>query len=111
MSYNIDNIEIIHQKDFGIDPTLYQTIKANIGDEIPETSIFDDNWNISKGIWWSGEFSGTSFGELKNVLAAFNGEADLVVTWERGGSFTGLRLRNHKVTEHKVVFALGEETK
>ena len=57
---------------------------------------------------WRG--SGSSYDTLiETVLPAFEGEADLVLTWEDGDSFTGLRLRDRVVTKHKVVMTLGEE--
>lgn len=36
---------------------------------------------------------------------------DLVICWEGGDSYTGLRVVDGKVTRHKVVMGLGEEEK
>lgn len=105
MSYNIDSIEVIYSKDFAVGANFDAAEDEN---QTPEISVFDDDWNIEKGFWWNGEFSGSTFSQLKRVLATFDGEADLVLTWEGGDSFTGLRLRDHVVTQHVVEFALGE---
>lgn len=108
MSYNIDSVDIIYSKDFEIG-TGYEELAERHAGRLPEISVFYDDWNISRGFWWNGEGSGSSYEVLKEVLASFNGEADLVLTWEGGDSFSGLRLRDHKVTEHAVVMTLGDE--
>lgn len=116
MSYQIDNVEIIHENDFSITLDALKTLGKTL-DNIPECSIFDHDWpeqnEIRNGkvypkkcFWWSGEGSGYSDETLKKALAAFDGEADLVLIWARGDSFTGLRLQNHVVTEHKVNMTL-----
>lgn len=108
MSYNIDSIDVIYSKDFAIGDG-YEAAAEKYTDNAPEISVFCDDWNIDKGFWWYGEGSGRTFHDLKDVLSTFNGEADLVLTWEGGDSHTGLLLRNHIVTEHVVVMALGAE--
>ncbi len=126
MSYNIDSIEIVHNRNFCIGKIRYDHLKAVTDwDEIPEGSIFEDGWvdqctevvlegklglNIyPKRWWWLGERSGHTIDSLKETLGYFDGEADLVLTWEGGDSHTGLRLRDGAVTEHEVVMRLGEE--
>jgi hypothetical protein len=118
MSYNIDSVTLIHSKDFSIEEDEYYRLKGKHEDEYPECSIFDgdavelrDGRFYIKNFWWSGERSGHSEELLREVLAEFDGEADLILTWEGGDSFTGLRLRDNEVVEHEVVMALGEETK
>lgn len=130
MSYNIDSIRIIWKQDFQIPVTRYEDLKSRFLSEAPVSSIFDDKWPEWKGngwlrtgewnrikdgniivsqFWWCGEGSGTSFQLLLRVLAEFDGQAHLVLTWAGGGSHSGLQLQDHKVTEHKVLFALGDE--
>lgn len=106
MSYNIDSIDVIYSKGFAIG-NRYEELAETLASDLPELSVFYDDWNIDRGFWWNGEGSGRSYPLLKEVLASFNGEADLVLTWEGGDSFSGLRLRDHKVTEHEVVMSLG----
>jgi hypothetical protein len=110
MSYNIDSIEVIYSQGFSIGPR-YEELAEKYAGEAPETNVFYDDWNINRGFWWSGEGSGSSYDVMLDVLSSFNGEADLVLTWEGGDSFEGLRLRDHKVTKHKVVMTLGEEVR
>lgn len=88
----------------------FEELAEKYANDAPDDSVFDDDWNVGCGVWWQGEGSGSSFDALKDVLSSFDGEADLVLTWEGGDSHTGLRLRNHVVTEHEVAFALGKET-
>lgn len=126
MSYNIDSVEIVHKHGFCITRTRLTALDDEVGAR-PESSIFDlladgpsRGFSSVRGpdgvelicplqFWWSGEGSGRCTDELEQTLAAFEGDADLVLTWEGGDSHTGLRLRNHKVTKHEVVMALGPE--
>lgn len=110
MSYNIDSIAIIYSKDFAIG-SRYEEMAERYSNDAPEISVFYDDWNIEKGFWWNGEGSGRSMIALMDVLSSFDGEVDLVLTWEGGDSFSGLRLRDHVVTEHEVVQTLGELSK
>ena len=110
MSYNIDSVETVYSKDFEIGPT-FEEMAAKYADAAPEISVFRDDWNIRYGFAWSGIGSGMRAAQeaLPEVLSSFNGEVDLILTWEGGDSFSGLRLRNHKVTKHDVVMTLGKE--
>jgi hypothetical protein len=117
VSYNIDSISIVHSKDFSISEDEYHRLKGKHICEVPECSIFDEDAEefndgrfFPKYFWWCGEGSGHSEPLLKEVLAAFDGEADLILTWEGGDSHSGLRLRDHRVTEHLVRMSLGKET-
>lgn len=107
MSYNIDSIEVIHRKGFAIG-ARYEELADKYADRAPEQSVFEDDWNIEKEFWWHGEGSGWAFEALLDTLSSFDGEVDLVLTWEGGDSHSGLRLRDHKVTEHEVVMTLGK---
>jgi hypothetical protein len=108
VSYNIDSILTIYQSGFGFGPT-YDELAAKHQRDAPTLSVFDNNWNVTQPFWWNGERSGSSFEALLEVLASFEGEIDLVLIWEGGDSIDGLRLRNHKVTRHRVLCSLGEE--
>lgn len=113
MSYNIDSIDIVAQEDFWLEPEAFQALCALIG-EMPEgwhgteADVADD---ISRGTFpWYGEWSGRSYDTLcGTVLPAFHGSADLILCWEGGDSYTGLRLRDGTVSHHRVIMTLGEE--
>jgi hypothetical protein len=130
VSYNIDSIDIIHRSDdFGIRRSVLFGLEL-VEDDMPESNVIDQLMEVGShtvikdaeddgrdllspkgyGLWWYGEGSGRSEDKLKAVLAAFEGEVDLVLTWEGGDTHSGLRLRDGVVTEHEVVMALGEET-
>ncbi len=124
MSYNISTIRIVYQSGFGIRRQALRELRLRCpSGNLPENHIFDqllrDNDIFAEpdevlkprndSFWWSGEWSSHAFDLLaKEVLPAFDGEADLVLTWAKGDSFTGLMLRDHKVTRHKIKMVLGE---
>ena len=129
MSYNIDSIDIVHKKGFCITRTKLERLERE-NPERPESTVFEfltdaprDGWfELVKGpddvelicphmFWWSGEGSGHSEEMLIAILSEFEGDADLVLTWEGGDTHTGIRLRDGVVTKHEAVLALGEETK
>lgn len=68
-------------------------------------------WVFTPGrFWFTSDGSGWAFDALlANILPRFTGRADLVVCWEGGDSFTGLRVVDGKVTKHEVVRTLGKE--
>jgi hypothetical protein len=115
VSYNVDSVELISGAPF-ITPEALESLRKRI-DEVPEDNVFDDFDTAHKGepfwypkrIAWTGEGSGYHYERLLEVLSAFSGECELVVCFEGGDSYQGLRLRNHVVTKHKVRFVLGDE--
>jgi hypothetical protein len=123
MSYNIDSIEIVCSANFRISLEKLALVRAAIDeDDIAEGNVFDmidannKEWSKINGayvhltnFWWYGEGSGRSEDALYALLEEFEGDADLVLTWEGGDSFTGVRLRDGEVTHHEVRMALGEE--
>ena len=121
MSYNSGTIDIVSSEGFCIPRTKWDALVRKFADEAPESSCLSEDWvrdstEEHRGmlfvnrIRWQGEGSGHSWDIfVKDVLPAFLGTADLVVTWERGDSHSGLRLLNGKVTEHELTMALGEE--
>jgi hypothetical protein len=75
----------------------------------PNPSFEDrDGYRYFTDLPWSGHLSGRRWNTFLELLAEFDGEADFVVLWE-DGEITGVRLRDHDVTEHKVVFSMGDE--
>lgn len=122
MSINIDSVEIVSSDAFCITRPLLDALRMQYGDSCPESSILDVDWPqrsceehrgmlFVKSLCWHGEGSGYTYDSFKAALAKFLGTADIVVVWEGGNGHTGLRLLNGKVTEHKVVLALGDEVK
>lgn len=125
MSYNIDAIEIVAAKGFRISyDALRRLARAVPEDRRPEACVCEkvegrepgpadlvEFFEPSSGeFWWHGEGSGWAFETLRDVvLPAFEGSADLVLTWEGGDSHSGLRLRKGKVTKHKVAMVLTDE--
>lgn len=112
MSYNIDSIEILNQKDFTITPEAMAEFDPSDGwiAESWEGDHADVLTSIKRNSFpWSGECSGHGEGNLIALLELFTGEADLALCWEGGDSYSGLRVRNGIVTKHKIVMALGDE--
>lgn len=115
MSYNVDSIDIISKSDdFGItqfeleqffsgeeDDYLCEVFPEDVGDLAEDIA--------SKNFPYSGESSGHNFETLKRLLAKFTGSAEMVVCWEGGDSYSGLRVRNGVVTEPAVMMALVPE--
>jgi hypothetical protein len=119
VSYNIDSTEIIYRKGFSIASADFHKLQEQFENEGPEISILncvedclkpgeEGRLNVEE-FWWTGSGSGRTYELLKQILAKFDGEADIVLTWEGGDSFDGLRLRDHKVTCHEVIMQFGEE--
>lgn len=109
MSYDIDSIDYL-SGELKLPVPVYL---PNLGiDYLPEGCFLlhpeetMDGHTIKK-LWWHGEGSGNGFEDFKKILACTVGEADLLICWEGGDSYTGLRVTNGKVVEHEVVHALG----
>lgn len=120
MSYNIDSVDIVASDGFRIARAEWEALAEENEADLPEISFLDDQWAtdccvpdgeflVPKRMWWSGEGSGHSEELFMSLLASFKGNADLVLTWEGGDSFSGLRLVDSVVTEHKVTMSLGEQ--
>lgn len=92
---------------------LRNTRGRNMGVDVPGLRLDDaTEYPIEAVEFWRGEWSGHSFDTLVNdILPVTSGAADIVLTWEGGDSFSGLRVRDGKVTRHKAVMVLGEEEK
>lgn len=126
MSYNVDKISIVAHHGFRLPIEYVDALRRDIGDDHPEVWLLEekphtpfmgvpdfedrDSYRYYNRISWTGEGSGGTWETfVEKVLPRFQGSADLVVTWERGDSVTGLRVRDGKVTKHRVVMALGEQ--
>lgn len=111
MSYDIDGVRYISgELTIGRDKAI--NFRDTHEDRLPEdtflhdVSLRDPEPFVIKNPSWCGEGSGRSFDLFKRALALTQGEADILLTWEGDGSFTGLRVRDGVVTEHKVKFRL-----
>lgn len=66
----------------------------------------DSDRNLTiKNFNWSGEFSGSSFGTFKRIIAPKLSDLDLLILWEYGDP-EGLRIRNGEVVECDVEYVL-----
>lgn len=123
MAYNIDTITILKSDGFAIPRPRWEELVEKHSNEVPESSVLDDDFpkrccEEHRGLLFvnsfpfHGEGSGSAIDLLvETILPAFLGSADLLLIWEGGDSTSGLRLLNGKVTRHEVVSALGKETK
>lgn len=121
MSYNIDAIEILSSEGLSISRERLGELRVTCADDdLPECSIFDDDWPgfcceerngvlFPKLLWWAGDGSGSSADLFTDILREFSGSVDLLITWEGGDSFSGLRLCDGVVTRRAVKHALGDE--
>jgi hypothetical protein len=50
-------------------------------------------------------------GTLAEFAADLEGEADILLTWESGDSFSGIRIKDGKASEHEVDMVLGKKIK
>lgn len=126
MSHNVDSIEILSQDNFRLPVEFIEALRREIGDDFPESHLLyegtdarqnthfedRDSYRYFRFIWWSGDGSGHTWEKFTNiVLPKFKGSADLLVCWEGGDSYSGLRVHDGKVAHHRVVMTLGEEEK
>jgi hypothetical protein len=124
MSYNIGHIEYLGEGRLRINAAVRKKLSESL-DRLPEGNFLESDgcvesvYGVSDGTeellitkpWWYGEGSGRSKENLKKALSKTTGCADLLLTWDGGDSHSGLRVINGRVTEHEVVFALGEEVR
>jgi len=122
VSYNADTIDIVASDGLSIDEDGWLKLRRSVKredrpelcvlDEDSDDFVFSNSKMFPKFMRWTGEGSGYSWDTfISKVLPAFDGSCDLVVCFEGGDSYQGIRLRDHKVTIHKVLMILGEETK
>lgn len=114
------SIQILSSREFSLPLDKLYHLSEVYEDSSPETSLFDSDWvsrccDVRDGrayprkLWWSGEGSVSTFDTFADsILPEFDGEADIAVLFD-GGSWEGLRLREHKVSQHEVRMTLVDE--
>lgn len=115
MSYNISHTEYVNGV-LSIDRKTAIRLKSeypyiaesNFLDGVFENDLLDGDVQISNP-WWCGEFSGNSYGALKEILSFTKGTATILLVWEGGDNKTALKVKNGKVTEAKVKMVIEEE--
>lgn len=122
MSNNITNIDIISHLNFAILKTKFEELKGLLAETTevlgaslfeypdPYPNLFTQDGDLLKVniLYWNDDGSGSRLDTFFEVLSHFQGEADLVLHWE-SGELTGVRLKDGKVTHHKVNVSLGDE--
>lgn len=114
MSYNIDTIDIIGGTGLFIARSALDAFNATA--DAPEAWEGDYGTMPCEApgllrfttIPWHGEGSGRSLDSLIALLGQTYGSADLLLCWEGGDSYGGLRVINGIVTRHKIVMLLGD---
>lgn len=115
MSYNVDTIDVVAGELTITKMNLMRAQSAVPQEDRPEVCWLDEtevDWRSYRTpvrLTWEGEGSGPTWLAFKRSLLFTSGQADLVVCWEGGDSYTGLRVNNGLVTEHEVIHTLGKE--
>ncbi len=118
MSYNVDSIEVLKCDAKMAAKDVRRLAKLDLAESnfLEDLLVAEPDADGFVAIdprkfWWSGEGSGSAYADIfiKKIAPKIIGTLEAVVTWEGGDSFTGLRIRNGKVTEPKVIMALAEE--
>lgn len=116
MSYNIDSIEIIKSDGLFIATSMVDAFNAKYPDrpeswEPPYGAVPIDAPGVLRfrTIPWYGEFSGNGLDALVDLLGQTYGSADLLLCWEGGDDYSGLRVVDGVVTKHKIVMSLGDQ--
>jgi hypothetical protein len=105
MSYNIDSIIIVERTvDFGLTLEHFDAVaNALLEQDVECPEMWSDHAELQRmlaleALPWCGEWSGHGFDAfVATVLPAFTGSAELVVCWEGGDSYSGLRLREEAI--------------
>lgn len=111
MSYNIDSVEVL-EGSLTIDIEVAKKFKEENEDELPGRNFIEEvviTGEESAIPSWCGEGSGWAFNLFKEALSLTKGEADLLLTWEGGDEFSGLRVRDGVVREMAVEMSLVEK--
>lgn len=127
MSYGISSIDIVAKDGFRLSLEHVATLRERLEDQLPESHPLTktphapfgerpdfedraDGFRYFNRISWHGEGSGHFFETLTTkILTLTEGWADLVIRWEGGDSYSGLRVMGGTVKEHRVVMTLGAE--
>lgn len=112
MSYNIDRCAYLNGKlslNVGIARELlhtYMMAECTFFEDMDlETKRDRDNVVIDCPEW-SGEFSGLYYDVYLKILSCTSGCAEILVVWEDGDTYSGLRVENGIVLEKEVVHTL-----
>ena len=113
MSYNVSNMATI-SGGLTISPENRDRLISEFTD-LPGWSFIeelDKVCNIGQPFKpiWHDEGSGRLFDIFTECLEFTEGSTEIVVTWESGDEFEGIRVVGGVVTRHKVVMTLGEMT-
>lgn len=109
MSYNVDSVRYIGKGRLSMTIETANALGAEVEDELAEGNFLDGfKGGVIETPQWYGDWSGRGWETFLCLLSATYGTAELVACWEGGDSYTGLRVRDGIVIEHKVVFSLGE---
>lgn len=118
MSYNIDSMRVI-SGNLTITRKHHEFAMWRFNDAWPEGFALESPKFDTDGVacvakpgvhsLFYGSRSGNFYNESLHEFASYlDGSADLVVTWEGGDSFSGLRFKDGEVTEMDVAFSLVE---
>jgi hypothetical protein len=122
MGTKVSHIEILASEGFQLTTEVLHSIRCELDDsDIPESSIFDEDWAqigtlrkspegvlIPRFLWWQGVGSYSRLDVfLERVLPRFSGTADIAIELDTGTKL-GYRLKNGTITSHAVVLALGD---
>lgn len=119
MSNNISHIRYIRGQLY-IDAEKAKAFDEAENENLPEQHFCESrNFRGKEGlvplknVFWCGEFSGHSNrdGLFAKALTLTIGEADLLLVFEGGDSFAGLRVIDGKVEKYGVKFSLDEDGK
>jgi hypothetical protein len=122
--FEIELIEVLDARRFRLSRERYEDLRLELrAEDRPECNFLDPEW-LRSGIhpsstedvlvpryfWWHGKSTPRHLEIFsKVVLPAFEGRADIVVNIRNRTSYQqGFRLRKGKVTQHRVVTALGD---
>lgn len=122
VSYNIDSIDYLGEGVLRIGVAERKSLAKKFRSKMAESNFLEDDDAVEATPgdpstlvithpFWTGEFSGNSEDALLAALKKTKGSAELLLTWEGGDSFTGLRVVDGKVTKHEIRFSLGDECK
>lgn len=117
MSYNISSTRYLSGQLYIRDRVVCDLMNKH-EDELPEGNFLVDLWPDEgdvhghllrmSGALWYGEGSGRSSDLFLLLLGETEGRADILVCYEGGDSYTGIRVEDGVVTERRVEFVLGD---
>jgi hypothetical protein len=123
MGAYVEDIVVLHRSNLRVKASEFDALREALESEPDDEGLYFAEDNIfervrtragdyfvfaSNDLAWYGEGSAHSLEDVfvRKVLPLFEGELDLMVHLDNG-TYQGFRLRDHKVTEHRVIQALG----